>query len=413
MDHQWDSLTGRAIHPKHLGTAIAESPASMTHSAADILKTLISFDTVSHKSNLPLIEWVEDYLSELGVESRRVYDETGEKANLLATIGPEGVPGIVLSGHVDVVPVEGQPWSTDPFEATVIDDKMYGRGSSDMKGFGACVLAAVPQMLAADLKTPLHICLSYDEEVGCIGVRGAIKDIADWPVRPRACIVGEPTGMQVVTGHKSKHSVRVVVRGKAGHSSLAPDFVNAVEYASRLVVYISEMGRELAAKGARDLLYDCVHSTGHVGLIHGGTQLNIVPEHATFDFEFRTIAEDDPAALVQQVIDYANAELVSAMQAINPDTGIDFEILTSVEGLQTAEDAEVVTLAKSLAQRNDHAKVAYGTEGGLFQTMADIPTVVIGPGSIDRAHKADEYITLDEIKAGSAFIERLIARCSA
>lgn len=384
----------------------------MTQTAADILKTLISFDTVSHKSNLPLIEWVEKYLSEHGVASKRVYDETGEKANLLATIGPADVPGIVLSGHVDVVPVEGQLWSTDPFEATIIDGKMYGRGSSDMKGFDACVLASVPKMVAANLKTPLHICLSYDEEVGCIGVRGAIRDIAEWPVPPRACIVGEPTGMQVVTGHKSKHSVRVTVRGKAGHSSLAPDFVNAVEYASRLVVYVSDMGRELAANGIKDPQYDCTHSTGHVGLINGGTQLNIVPESASFEFEFRTIAEDDPAALVQQVVDYAKSELVPAMQAIDPDTGIDFELLTDVDGLQTAEDAEIVTLAKSLAKRNDHAKVAYGTEGGLFQSMAAIPTVVIGPGSIDRAHKADEYITLDELAAGSEFIDRLIERCS-
>ena len=384
----------------------------MTQSAADILKVLIGFDTVSHKSNLPLIEWVEEYLSGHGVASQRIYDETGEKANLIATIGPADVPGIVLSGHVDVVPVEGQPWSTDPFEATVIDGKMYGRGSSDMKGFDACVLAAVPQMVAADLKMPLHICLSYDEEVGCIGVRSAITEMAGWAVRPRACIVGEPTGMQVVTGHKSKHSVRVTVRGKAGHSSLAPDFVNAVEYASRLIVHISDKGRELAANGATDPLYDCTHSTAHVGLINGGTQLNIVPEHASFDFEFRTIAEDDPGALVQAVIAHAKAELIPQMQAINPDTGIDFELLTDVDGLQTSEDAEVVTLAKSLAKRNDHAKVAYGTEGGLFQSMADIPTVVIGPGSIDRAHKADEYITLDELAAGSAFIERLIVRCT-
>jgi acetylornithine deacetylase len=385
----------------------------MSQSAADILKTLISFDTVSHNSNLPIIEWIEAYLASHSVASQRVYDETGEKANLLATIGPEAIPGIILSGHVDVVPVEGQPWSTDPFEATVIDGKMFGRGSSDMKGFVACVLAAVPGMIAADLTTPLHLCFSYDEEVGCIGVRGAIREIAKWPVPPRACIVGEPTMMQVVTGHKSKRSVRVTVRGKAGHSSLAPDFVNAVEYASRLTVYISDMGREFAANGASDPLYDCTHTTAHVGLMHGGTQLNIVPEHATFDFEFRTIAADDPHALVKKVIAYAQAELIPAMQAIDADTGIEFEDLAGVDGLETPEESEIVTLAKSLAKRNDHAKVAFGTEGGLFQSMADISTVVIGPGSIDRAHKADEYITLEEIAAGSAFLDGLIKRCSA
>jgi len=381
--------------------------------AADILTKLVAFDTISHKTNLPLLDWVEAYLTGHGVASHRIYDETGEKANLIATIGPADVPGIILSGHVDVVPVEGQAWSTDPFEATVIDGRMYGRGSSDMKGFCACVLAAVPDMVAADLATPLHIVLSYDEEIGCIGVRGAIREIADWPIRPRACIVGEPTMMQVVLGHKTKRSIRVTVRGKTGHSSLAPNYVNAVEYAARLTVFISDMGRELAATGAVDPLYDVGHTTAHVGMLHGGTQLNIVPDEAVFDFEFRSIREDDADAMVEQVVAFARDTLEPAMRAVDPDTGIEFETLSGVDGLDTAPEADIVAFAKSLPQRNDHAKVAFGTEGGLFQTMADIPTVVIGPGDIDRAHKADEYITLDEIAAGSAFIERLVDRCRA
>jgi len=380
--------------------------------AEDILARLVAFDTVSHKTNLPLLDWVEEYLAGHGVSASRVYDETGEKANLIATIGPAGEPGIILSGHVDVVPVEGQPWSTDPFVATVQGDRIYGRGTSDMKGFCACALAAVPQMAAADLATPLHIVLSYDEEVGCIGVRGAIEAIRDWPVPPRACIVGEPTMMQVVLGHKSKRSIRVTVRGKTGHSSLAPDFVNAVEYAARLTVFISDIGRELATDGAVDPLYDIGHSTAHVGLLHGGTQLNIVPDEAIFDFEFRTISEDDADALVQRVYDHAREVLEPLMQAVDPDTGIDFAISSEVDGLDTAADAEVTVFAKALAQRNDHAKVAFGTEGGLFQTMAGIPTVVIGPGDIERAHKADEYITRAELAAGNAFITRLIERCA-
>lgn len=381
--------------------------------ADDILAKLISFDTVSRNTNLPLIEWVEEYLSGFGVASHRVYDETGEKANLIATIGPEDVPGIILSGHTDVVPVDGQPWSTDPFEATVIDGKMYGRGSSDMKGFCACVLGAVPKMVEVNLTTPLHIVFSYDEEVGCIGVRGAIAEIVDWPVKPRACIVGEPTMMQVVLGHKSKRSVRVTVRGRTGHSSLAPNYVNAVEYAARLTVMISDMGQDFAANGAADPLYDVEHTTAHVGMLHGGTQLNIVPDETMFDFEFRAIREDNSDALVEKVIAYAREELEPAMKAVHPQAGFEFENLSGVDGLDTEPEADVVSFAKSLAQRNDHAKVAYGTEGGLFQTMADIPTVVIGPGDIGRAHKADEYIGLDEIKAGSAFIERLIDRCCA
>ncbi len=381
--------------------------------AQDILAKLIAFDTVSHKTNLPLLEWVEEYLSGFGIESHRVYDETGEKANLIATIGPKDAPGIILSGHVDVVPVEGQPWSTDPFEATIIDGKMYGRGSSDMKGFCACVLAAVPQMVKANLATPFHIVFSYDEEVGCIGVRGAIAEIADWPVKPRACIVGEPTMMQVVLGHKSKRSIRVTVRGRTGHSSLAPNYVNAVEYAARLIVMISDMERDFEKNGAVDPLYDVGHTTAHVGMLHGGTQLNIVPDEAIFDFEFRTIREDDADALVEKVLTYARTELEPAMKAVHPEAGFDFETLSGVDGLDTEPEAEITSFAKSLAQRNDHAKVAFGTEGGLFQTMADIPTVVIGPGDIGRAHKADEYIGLDEIKAGSAFIDRLIERCCA
>ena len=379
--------------------------------AQEILAKLIGFDTVSHKTNLPLIDWVESYLESHSISSHRVYDETGEKANLIATIGPADAAGIILSGHVDVVPVEGQPWSTDPFEAVVKDGRMYGRGSSDMKGFCACVLAAVPKMVAADLTTPLHIVLSYDEEIGCIGVRGAIREIAEWPVKPRACIVGEPTMMQVVLGHKTKRSIRVTVRGRTGHSSLAPNYVNAVEYAARLTVFIADMGRDMAKNGAVDPLYDVGHTTAHVGMLHGGTQLNIVPDDAVFDFEFRAIKGDDADALVERVKAFAAQELEPAMRAVDPETGIDFHTLSGVDGLDTDPDAEVVSLAKSLARRNDHAKVAFGTEGGLFQTMADIPTVVIGPGDIGRAHKADEYIGLDEIEAGSAFLDRLIDRC--
>jgi acetylornithine deacetylase len=243
-------------------------------------------------------------------------------------------------------------------------------------------------------------------------VRGAIRQIAEWPVRPRACIVGEPTMMQVVIGHKTKRSIRVTVRGKTGHSSLAPDFVNALEYAARLTVFISDIGREYAANGAVDPLYDVGHTTAHVGVMHGGTQLNIVPDEAVFDFEFRTISEDDADTLVERVVDHARKVLEPAMKAVDAGAGIDFATISEVDGLDIAPEADLVAFAKGLANRNDHAKVAFGTEGGLFQTMADIPTVVIGPGDIGRAHKADEYIGQDELRAGSAFIERLIGRCS-
>ncbi len=379
-------------------------------SPAEILSRLIQFDTTSHLSNLELLDWVEAYLEPYGVSCRRIFDPTGQKANLIATIGDPTVPGYVLSGHVDVVPVDGQDWRFDPFGGEIRDGRVLGRGASDMKGFAACALAAVPRMVEADLKIPIHLCLSHDEEVGCIGVRSAIAELSNWPVRPRGCFVGEPTDMEVVLGHKAKRSVRAIVRGKAAHSSLAPTAVNAVEYAARLTVFISDIGRRLRDTGPRDDLFDIPHTTAHVGLFNGGAQLNIVPEQAVLDFEFRAIAADDPDRLVEEVMAYARESLEPAMKAVVAEAGIDFEDISAIPGLNTGADAEIVTLAKSISRRNAHAKVAFGTEGGLF-AQADIPTVIIGPGSIARAHKADEYIEIDELSACSEFLDGLIAYC--
>lgn len=378
--------------------------------ASEILAELIGFDTVSRHSNLHLVAWVEDYLTDHGVSSRRIPDETGEKASLIATIGPDNVPGYVLSGHTDVVPVDGQDWSSDPFRARVDDGLLYGRGACDMKGYLACVLAAVPAMVAADLARPIHIAFSYDEEVGCTGVRPMLHEMADWPVKPAGCFVGEPTGMQVITGHKHKISKRVVVRGRTGHSSLAPQAVNAAEYAARLVTYVSDIGRRLVASGARDELYDLAHTTAHVGRMTGGTQLNIVPHHAEFDFEFRAVAADDPVAMVEEVRAEAD-RLEAEMQSVDPATGIDFQPYSHIVGLDTPPEAEITVLAKRLAGRNDHAKVAYTTEGGLFADIAGIPTVVCGPGSIEQAHKADEFIALTELEKCDRFLSALIAHC--
>lgn len=380
--------------------------------SAEILAKLIHFDTVSRNSNLDLVGWIEKYLSDQGVESRRIPDETGEKASLIATIGPGEVPGYVLSGHTDVVPVDGQAWSSDPFEARISEGLLYGRGACDMKGYLACVLAAVPQMMGGPLARPLHLAFSYDEEVGCTGVRPMLHEMADWPVRPAGCFVGEPTSMEVITGHKHKISKRVVVRGRTGHSSLAPQAVNAAEYAARLVTYVSDLGRRLAADGPRDDLYDLPHTTAHVGRMTGGTQLNIVPHHAEFDFEFRAVAGDDPEALVAEVRAEAD-RLQKDMQAIDSETGIDFLSYSHIVGLDTEPEAEITVLAKKLAGRNDHAKVAYTTEGGLFADIAGIPTVVCGPGSIEQAHKADEFIALSELDKCDRFLEALIAHCRA
>ena len=380
-------------------------------SSKDILSALVSFDTVSRNSNLDLIAWVEGYLDRLGVKHERIYDETGQKSNLWATLGPADVPGYILSGHTDVVPVDDQIWTDSPFKLTERDGKLYGRGSCDMKGYVACCLAAVPDMLNASLKKPLHLSLSYDEEVGCWGVRGVIAKIPERPARPIACFVGEPTDMDVVIGHKAKRSFKVVVHGRTCHSSLAPLGVNAVEYAARVIAKIRDVSDRLAKSGARDDLYDIPFTTGHTGYLHGGTALNIVPDIATFEFEFRTIAADKSSDLVKEVIDYARNVLEPEMKAVAPEAGFDFQDRSEFAGLDTSENAEITLLAKQLSGRNSHSKVAYGTEGGLF-SQAGIPTVVCGPGNIDQAHKADEFIKVTELEKCGAFLDRLIALCA-
>ena len=380
-------------------------------SAKDILAALVGYDTTSRNSNLDLIAWVEGYLDRLGVAHERVYDETGKKANLWATIGPADVPGYILSGHTDVVPVDDQTWASDPFTLTERDGKLFGRGACDMKGFDACILAAVPDMLAAKLKKPLHLALSYDEEVGCLGVRGMIAKLPERPAQPIACFVGEPTEMEVVIGHKAKRSFKVEVHGRTCHSSLAPHGVNAVEYAARVISKIRDISDRHAKSGARDELYDVPFTTGHTGYLHGGTALNIVPDMATFEFEFRTIAADKSSVLAQEVIDYANTKLIPEMKAVAPEAGIIFDDRSEFAGLDTAENAEVTLLAKNLTGRNNHSKVAYGTEAGLF-AQAGVPTVVIGPGSINQAHKADEFIAISELEKCGNFLDRLITHCT-
>lgn len=380
-------------------------------SSKDILASLVSFDTVSRNSNLDLISWVEGYLDKLGVKHQRIYDETGKKSNLWATLGPKDVPGYILSGHTDVVPVDDQQWTDSPFKLTERDGKLYGRGSTDMKGYVACCLAAVPDMLKASLKKPLHLAFSYDEEVGCWGVRRMIPKIVEDAAKPIACFVGEPTEMDVVIGHKGKRSFKVIVHGRTCHSSLAPLGVNAVEYAARVIAKIRDIGDRLARSGARDTLYDVPFTTAHTGYLHGGTALNIVPDIATFEFEFRVLSVDKSSVLAQEVLDYAKNVLEPEMKKVAPEAGFEFQDRSEFAGLDTSPDAEVTQLAKQLTGRNSHSKVAYGTEGGLF-SAAGIPTVVCGPGNIDQAHKADEFIRVTELEKCGQFLDRLIALCA-
>ena len=381
-------------------------------SAVDHLADLVAFDTISRNSNLALIDHVEAYLQRFDIPTLRIPDATGQKANLLAVIGPRDRPGYILSGHTDVVPVDGQTWSSDPFTLRRDNGRLYGRGATDMKGFLACCLARVPDMVSADLQTPLLLAFSYDEEVGCKGVTGLIDQLPSWVPHPIACFVGEPTGMQVVVGHKGKRAMRVTVTGRSRHSSLAPLAVNAAEYAAQLVVMLKQIGRRLEAEGRRDPLYDVPFTTAHVGRISGGGALNIVPDHCELDFEFRALPQDDLDGLIAETRAFARDTLVPEMQATAPEADIVFDPIAAFPGLETPADDPVVTLAKRLVGRNDHAKVAYGTEGGQFSVRGGVPTVVVGPGAIAQAHTPDEFIEITELDRCDQFIGRLIAHAA-
>ncbi len=377
------------------------------------LTRLVGFDTTSRNPNLPLIEAVEAFLRDQQVHFERVEDAEQGKAALIATIGPLGEAGIVLSGHTDVVPVDGQEWTTPPFHVDARNGRLYGRGTCDMKGFDAVCLGMIPEMKAARLKKPIHIALSYDEEIGCLGVRPLLQHMVAHGYRAEGCIVGEPTMMQVVVGHKAKRSMRTRIHGRGGHSSRAPELVNAVEMAALLTARIVALGQRLAREGARDELYDVPYTTTHVGTLHGGTALNIVPDVAVMDWEVRALPQEDIDALVQEITTYARTELEPAMQARAPEAHIEFEVLAAFPGLATTPDAPITTLAKHWAGRNEHARVAYGTEAGLFVEMAQVPTVVCGPGSITQAHQADEYVDESQLTACEDFVRQVIRYCAA
>ena len=384
----------------------------MTTNTRSILEKLVAFDTTSRNSNLELIACIQEYLHSHGVDSELVHDAEGEKANLYATIGPENKPGVMLSGHTDVVPVDGQDWSTAPFELVERDGRFYARGSADMKGFIACVLAAVPAMTSADLHTPIHLAFSYDEEIGCIGVRRLIDMLSYQPTRPAMGIIGEPTSMQVVIGHKGKCAFEVVVDGRNAHSAYTTEGVNAVIYASRLINFIHELQQRIVADGPFDDDFRVPYTTLHVGTIHGGTAANIVPAQCRFDFEIRHLPEQDPSSLVEEIRRFATDTLLPDMLKIHADAGISFTEKTQYPGLFTAPDQEVVHFVKSLLDNNSHGKVSFGTEGGLFSDRLGIPAVVCGPGSILQAHRADEFVEIGQLGTCEKMLGRLISSLS-
>jgi acetylornithine deacetylase len=375
-----------------------------------ILSQLLAFDTVSAKPNAELIAFVRDMLAGAGVASVVIPDAGGGKANLFATVGPQLVGGVMLSGHTDVVPVEGQAWTVPPFALTEAAGRLYGRGAADMKGFVAAALHCMIKAAARPLRVPLHLALSYDEEIGCMGVRSLIDMLQAAPVRPRFCIVGEPTGMQVATGHKGKVALRATCTGREGHSALAPMALNALHLATDFVAAVRDLQARVVADGLRDGDYDVPYTTLHVGLLRGGVQVNIVPNLAVVDFEIRALAGEDTAGLITKLQSAAEA-IVEPCRASFPEAAITVERLWDYPGLGTPPDTAVVNFVKGLTGANGTIKVAFGTEGGLFDAGLGIPTVICGPGSMAQGHKPDEYVTVEQMARCDAMLSALIARC--
>ncbi|WP_296593933.1 acetylornithine deacetylase [Roseibium sp.] len=376
-------------------------------SPQEMLTKLISFNTVSDRSNLDLIAFVEDYLTDLGIQSLRVPNETGDKASLHARIGPAADGGVILSAHTDVVPVEGQNWSKDPFSAWVENDRLYGRGAADMKGFAATVLAKAPDFVKADLKTPIYIALSYDEEVGCFGAAPLVQDILATGARPDFAIVGEPTNMKVVTGHKGIAVLRTRIKGHPVHSSQLHRGVSAISAAAKLISWLDGKTADNKAKSDPDCGYEPPYTTLHCGTISGGQAHNITAEDCEFVTDIRLLPEENAVDWIAAYRQFAQAEVLPDMQAISPDCRIEIEELANVPGLQAEEDGRAELVARRLTGDNARNLVVYATEGGIFQDHG-VSTVVCGPGSIDQAHQPDEFIELSELNRCSAFLDRLI-----
>ncbi len=377
----------------------------------ELLEKLVAYATVSRDSNLALIDFTQQYLQDAGYTPELIYNEEKTKANLYCVIGPAEKPGVMLSGHTDVVPVDGQNWSSDPFIMREQDNKLYGRGTCDMKGFIACVLSAVKSINADKLQTPLHLAFSYDEEIGCIGVRRLLDTLKSAKTKPKFCIVGEPTMMQPVIEHKGKTAARVHCHGVEGHSSLAPKSVNAIYLATDLINEIRSIQQRLIGHGTHDHEYDISHTTLHVGTLKGGTALNIVPNYCTFDFEIRNLPVDNPLDLINELIDAAD-QIVKPLKAKHPGVKIDIETINEYPALNTTAESDIVAFVRELTGANILGKIAFGTEGGLFKRELEVETIVLGPGNIEQAHKPDEFISIDQLDRCDRFITKLIAALS-
>lgn len=373
-----------------------------------IFERLLAFETVSSESNLALIEYVRELLASKGIESLIVKDESGKKANLFASTGPREQPGILLSGHTDVVPAAGQAWTVPAFQATLRDGRVYGRGSCDMKGFIALAIDAMLDAADCSLSRPLQLALSHDEEIGCVGVRRLLDVLHLAPIRPFLCVIGEPTNMQFVLGHKGKGSYRTYCRGLEAHSSLAPRSVNAIHVACDFIAALRQSQQQLQERGAQDADYDVPYSTVHVGQIVGGKALNIVPNLCTLDFEVRNLPADNLDQFLEQLRERAEM-IVGEAKKLSSVADIEIDTLNVYPGLDTHPSVEAVRLLKNFAAPDTGtAKVSFGTEGGLFKQRLDVPVVVCGPGSIEQAHKPDEFIEVSQMDAGERFLEGLL-----
>jgi acetylornithine deacetylase len=374
----------------------------------EMLARLVAFPSVSTTSNLDIIHFCRDWLAQHGVESRLVPSPEGDKANLYATIGPQVEGGVVLSGHTDVVPVEGQNWSTDPWTLTERDGRLYGRGACDMKGFDALVLALVPEMTRAPLKRPVHIALSYDEELACRGAPSMVREMAATLPKPAAVIVGEPTRHAVVTGHKASVQLITRVTGRAVHSSRIDQGVSAVMQAARLITWHEDTMEENRRRAGADSPFEPPYTTLHCGIVQGGAAANVVASQAWFYSDIRAVPTESPLDYLERYRAYARDRVEPRMRAIAPETGIAIEILSEIPGLKPEDDGEAERLTRRLTGDNGTHVVAYGTEAGIFQGVG-WSSVVCGPGDIAQAHQPDEYIEVSELAAGERLLRRLLA----
>ncbi|QDY71148.1 acetylornithine deacetylase [Qingshengfaniella alkalisoli] len=394
---------------------VAQAKPDTTHprltEAKAHLGDLIAFDTVSANPNRPLIDHMAVYFEDLGGVTTILPDETGEKANLIVRFGPADQPGVVLSGHTDVVPALEGNWVTPPFEMHERDGRLYGRGSCDMKGFSACLMAAAPTFAATDLKRPLYLCFSYDEEVGCLGAPAMARWLKDLPVPPVFAIIGEPSDMTLVTGQKGKIAMRATVTGTSGHSSFSPNHVNAVDYASRIIAMIQNRGRAYETDGPFDQDFTVPHATMLTTMIDGGVATNVTPDKCSFTFELRSIDESSAQSDMQAVIDHAKATLLPEMKAKSDTAHIEFDQIFAYPAMGDASDSDAFAVFRGILPEWS-GKVSYGSEGGVFEVIGGIPSVIVGPGSIKQAHKADEFVEISQLNKCLNFLDALTKQVS-